>query len=332
MKKVIILEHGGGELSNQLWNFISIYAYCCERGYKCENYSFFEYVPWFGVRPKNLIVRLLFFLPFRILGWLGGYQTMAASLAFRVLKRVVRFVYRLYARLVKLRWFRATVSSGSGVIRLDLPVADNVLDKVLTKHRTVYCSGWLFRNSTGVIKYRQAIKDYLRPRPEYLQDAQKFIKNLKQQYQHVIGVHIRQRNSWDTGLTIEQDLAIWDDYNAKPYFYETHFGFIADFLKSYARVFHKDLSSTCFVVCSNKSVKPNSFPGLNWVFCGKNLVQDILTLASCDGLVGSDSTLSAFASWWGNLPLVPIQKQPDWDYYSGRTGYAEDKNLTAVNF
>jgi hypothetical protein len=127
-------------------------------------------------------------------------------------------------------------------------------------------------------------------------------------------------------------LSAWDEYRAKPYFYEVHFGFVLDFLKEYARVFRKDLSSTCFVVCSNKSIKPTDFPGLHWVFCGKTLIQDILTLAQCDSLVGSNSSLSALASWWGNHALVPIQKQPDWDYYLGQDQYFEDKYLTAVNY
>ena len=42
-KKIIILWHNGGRLANQLWLYISVYAYALEKKYDLENHTFFEY-------------------------------------------------------------------------------------------------------------------------------------------------------------------------------------------------------------------------------------------------------------------------------------------------
>ena len=42
-KEVIIINHNGGQLANQLWNHISIQSYTLEKGYSFKNYCFFEY-------------------------------------------------------------------------------------------------------------------------------------------------------------------------------------------------------------------------------------------------------------------------------------------------
>src|SRR3989344_2287792 len=61
-KRIIILDHNRGRLANQLWNFMSIYAYCLEKGYALENYSFFDEVDSFTIPPpRNLFIRFCFF-------------------------------------------------------------------------------------------------------------------------------------------------------------------------------------------------------------------------------------------------------------------------------
>ncbi len=66
MKKAIIVNAAGNELTNQLWNFASIYAYAHERGYDVLNPSFFEYGEYFMMRAApSPLMRALFFVPFR---------------------------------------------------------------------------------------------------------------------------------------------------------------------------------------------------------------------------------------------------------------------------
>lgn len=53
MKKVIITGHNLGRLANQLWQYISVYAYCLEHNFICENIAFFEYESFFPKLPQN---------------------------------------------------------------------------------------------------------------------------------------------------------------------------------------------------------------------------------------------------------------------------------------
>ncbi len=67
-KKIIILDHiGGGRLGNQLWNYMSWYAYALEKNVDLENYAFFDYIKFFNIpAPKNIFINLAFFILNRI--------------------------------------------------------------------------------------------------------------------------------------------------------------------------------------------------------------------------------------------------------------------------
>ena len=60
-KKVIILQHNGGRLANQLWPFVSIYAYCLENNFELDNYCFFEYTRYFSIKIQNRLIDWVFF-------------------------------------------------------------------------------------------------------------------------------------------------------------------------------------------------------------------------------------------------------------------------------
>lgn len=52
MKKVITPQHSSREFANPFWTFASSYAYCLEKGFGCQNYSFFEYEQYFNIPVK----------------------------------------------------------------------------------------------------------------------------------------------------------------------------------------------------------------------------------------------------------------------------------------
>ena len=64
MKKIVILKHGGGELANQLWNYLSIYAFGLEAKVLVKNPSFFEYHSFFKFLPNESLTTRLFSLFF----------------------------------------------------------------------------------------------------------------------------------------------------------------------------------------------------------------------------------------------------------------------------
>jgi hypothetical protein len=65
--------------------------------------------------------------------------------------------------------------------------------------------------------------------------------------------------------------------------------------------------AVAFWVCSNESLSPDSFPGLA-VFAGLGgIMEDLYALARCDYVIGPPSTFSAWASFYGQVPLYSIR-------------------------
>jgi hypothetical protein len=86
------------------------------------------------------------------------------------------------------------------------------------------------------------------------------------------------------------------------YFYE---------LADYARIMGdlgKRLPSgrVCFVVCSNEPVNLKEFGNVAAVSGIGGVLDDVLTLAACDFVIGPPSTYSAWASFYGRVPRCEI--------------------------
>src|SRR3989344_4796319 len=154
MKKVVILRHDGGETGNQLWNYASIYAYCLEKKYACENWSFFEYARYFKETSKNIFIRQLFFAPF------ASHAKRRSSLR----TKIYRFLYKvlvvnpieflcsrrvIYSRVPDALYYLSPTKPSEGKL------ADNEKDTDITFFSFV--SGGVFRNPDGLKKYHAEV-------------------------------------------------------------------------------------------------------------------------------------------------------------------------------
>lgn len=302
-KTVVVLQHNGGQLCNQLWNFISIYAYCLEKEYECRNYSFFEYSKYFNIPIKNKLIDFLFFKPFLFLN---------SSLPFRVARKINRVFYSFFVALVRL-FKKGQVIRFSNRARdvYSLPPTQYSKNRLSglernNKVKTIYFDGWLFRNPVGITKYRKEIIKYFQPREVYKAKVDRFITGLRQKYVHIVGVHIRQKVPGD---------GQFDDIDGMVYIFKKDMGLVCKTLKEYLLNFKREPSQTCFVICSNKRVETSLLKDLNVVVAGGNLVEDLYVLSKTDVIIGANSTFGAFASYYGNIPLVVFQNKIDWDYY-----------------
>lgn len=331
-KTVVILQHNGGELSNQLWNFISIYAYCLEKGYKCQNHSFFEYDSWFQIPVYNQLIYALFFIPFRVLRLI---------FPFRVARKIARVWYGLYVcwiRFAEKEHLVSVQNQNEPFYLSPTQGRQKGSEKIVQleqneKVKTIYFDGWLFRNPVGIKKYRKQILDYFQPQAHFVKRAYEFTESLRGQYDYLVGVHIRQRKPGDTSWSKERDLREWEQMDAKSFFYEEHLGFVRSFLEEYLKEFKKNRERTCFILFStNKMNFEKYFSGLHIVFSGGNPIEDILTMSCCDVIIGSNTSFSPLASYWGDIPLIVFQKNPDWSYYKDKKGYFENKYVSGGAF
>lgn len=302
MKKIIILQHGGGELANQLWTFASIYAYCKEKGFECRNYSFFEYGQYFNIPIKNKIIGLVFFFPFR--DYYGRRKSPRT--------RFFRLLYKMYEKIILALYKRQVVSSVNiNNKKFSLPPTEENprLSKMEQENDLLYFTGWLFRNPTGLEKYQTDIRKYFRPKEKYTLPAEQKIADAKQKYNHVIGVHIRQSDyrvykSGEYLISQERICAILDEY-------------LENFvLKS---------EETVFIITSDEPVNEQVFKGLNTLINNGNAIEDLYTLSLCDAIIGSNSTFGNFAAYLGDKPHIIFKKEKmDWEHYKDKDRYFRD--------
>lgn len=302
-KEIIILQHGGGELANQLWNFASIYAYCMEKGFDCQNYSFFEYAQYFNIPIQSKVVNFFFFKPFSDS---HGRRTTPKT-------RFWRFIYKIYVGIIIFFHKKQVISSvNTRSEKYFLPPTQEVslLSSQENSTDVLYFTGWLFRNPKGLEKYRKQITDYLKPRLKYTKNIDARIDAARRNYKHIVGAHIRQTD--------------YRTHKSGTYFVPPER--VRVILEEYLVNFHKDPKETLFIIASDEHVDEKTFIGLNTTNSGGNAVEDLYILSLCDVIIGSNSSFGNFAAYYGNKPHIVLQKEPmDWDYYKGKESYFENK-------
>ncbi|MEI6194502.1 MAG: alpha-1,2-fucosyltransferase, partial [Verrucomicrobiota bacterium] len=154
--------------------------------------------------------------------------------------------------------------------------------------RIVFVYGWWLRTPNLVKKHGDKIRAYFRPVPESQNASRAAIEPLRRAADIVIGVHIRQGDyrGWQGG---------------KFFFPATRY---AAWMNELAAQFPG--RKVAFFVCSDEPRHAGEFPGLTVGFGTNSPVADIFALALCDYLLGTKSTFSQWASFYGEKPLLQV--------------------------
>lgn len=307
-KHIVILDHNRGRLANQLWNFMSIYAYCLEKGYTLENHSFFDYADFFTIPlPRNPFIKFFFFSASAKQRWYKRWRP-----------------YDRYIALMKKIWRKHIISSGT-THPFYLPPSSNhdweqlrIINSIENSpFRTLYTYGWLFRNPAGIEKYRHNIMEYFRPGRSIAEKINSFLSPFRKDSKHIVGVHIRQTD--------------YKKYAEGQYFFTQEE--VRKILDGYLRFSRKKTSDTVFVICSDGPVDHSAFAGLHIALPAGNAVEDLFMLAGADTIIGSNGTYGAFASYYGNVPFIVFERgDTKWEYYHDKNGYFENKKNTLVHY
>jgi len=304
MKKILIIKEYG-RLTNQLWLYISVYAFCLEKGYVCDNLAFYEYRKYFpNVKTNNLIVK--FFI--EKLGILTGLRSK---------KSVRKVMYKIYYRYLKQRHKKRVIKSQKNITYLSPTKEAGEVARKIKEHDTLFFDGWLFRNPDGIEKYREEIRKKFKPEDEVSRGLDRKMSSLRKKYDKIIGVHIRQG-----------DYRHWQ--NGKHYFSPTFFNKVLESFKK-----KLDSQDVCFLICSDEPLRESDFPNINSLFNSGNLIEDLFALSRTDLIIGSNSTFGAFASYYGDIPFKVVKgefpKEINWEYYLNK-GYFENKGSTVVKY
>lgn len=310
-KTVVILWDQDGQFANELWNYMSVFAYCLEKGYELKNYVFYKYGRFFSIPVGNPLIDWLYFRPFPV------YQSLLPN---RFSRHFSDRLYRYtFVKPVK-KFLKSRIVYGNEHVVYLPPTRDsesNLKQYEQDNSKIIYFYGWLFRNPVGLQKYRRHILSYFKFNDGVHAKVQQFTSSLRSRYRHLVGVHIRQadyRGFWGGRYYISPQEA-------------------ATYARQYLQHFKKSQLDTCFIICSDEDIDLGFFSGLNVENPHGNLVEDFLALASTDLILGSNSTYGALASWYGNIPhIIMLREGIDWSYYQDKQEYLENKYNTTVHF
>jgi len=214
-----------------------------------------------------------------------------------------RNLYKIYIIIVRIFFKNKIVSSKNTtneVFYLPPSSTESKYISLLENKSIIYFEGWLFRNPTGLEKYRKEILEYFKPNEKIEKNINKYILELRKRYEHIIGVHIRQGD--------------YKIFKGGKYLIDQKR--IREILDEYLSFFQKNSEKICFLITSDGKIEENNFVGLNYIISKKNPVEDLFLLSKTDIVIGSDSSFGEFSAYYGNISHIIFKNEKiDWKYY-----------------
>jgi len=283
-QKLFTIGFRCGRLANRTILFANFIALAEEQGHRLINFTFHSYSELFEGTRENISCR--YPRPKRR-SWMDIIPGIAAAL------RKTRILYHVtrYASLLNERF----PIFGNAVITLDeLPGRRVTLldgpeyQEKIRPAKIILVYGWRLRTPNLVKKHGDKIRAYFRPVEKFEMASCDAIEPLRRNADIVIGVHIRQGDyrGWQGGR----------------YFFPTS-RYAAWMCELAAQFPNRKVS---FFVCSDEARSASEFPGLIVAFGTDSPVSDIYALARCDYILGTKSTFSQWASFYGEKPLLQV--------------------------
>ena len=287
--KLLIVGLRCGRLGNRIVLFANLIAYAAEHGYRLVNVTFHSYAAFFETTRRDVYCRYPIATQRSLLDLIPGVA--GAIRRTRIFYHVVRGVSVLNDKcpLFGKRVVTLRERPGQLIILLETPEVWAQIEAA----RVVFVYGWIFRAPELVQKHAEAIRAYFRPVESYERLSAHAVAPLRQNAEVVIGVHIRQGDyrHWKKGacfFTMPQ-YAAWMRGLAE-------------------QLLGRRVS---FLLCSDEPRRQEEFPGLAVGFGPGCPMGDLYALARCDYILGTLSSFSQWASFYGNKPLYQVRDGAD---------------------
>ena len=148
-------------------------------------------------------------------------------------------------------------------------------------------AGWRFRDVGALEMHGERVRQIFTPRESYRKIIAECVSPFKAQCDHLVGVHVRR-----------------GDY--------AHFrnGCYSYSDQVYSRVMREMVDQlpgkTSFLLSSDEPIAQGVYQGFSVQPCVGQELADLYSLAQCDYILGPPSTYSAWASFYGKVPLFHI--------------------------
>lgn len=176
---------------------------------------------------------------------------------------------------------------------------------------TTYFIGWLFRNPLGLERYRDKLITAFAPKENVLNTLKKILSPFSGK--QLIGIHLRQ----------------------KPFkgFEDEHFIVpavrVRTLVDEYVREKKLDTGDVALVIISDVEINPDTFKSYATHRSRGDTVSNLFLLSQCSVVIGTNSSFSNLAAWFGNVPHIVESHEPlDWEYYRNAMTYFDNKYAT----
>jgi len=277
---MIVVANKPGQLGNMLYVYSNLIGRAIESNLKVANTALDNYADLFPSTAGDLFCRF----PAKI------SRIRPTSRRRRFIYHLVHSTTRILSKLrLNLPFIRQiTIKDWHTEINL----GDPKFLASLKPRQLVLLRGWLFRDIPALQKHADAIREFFRPREDYLRNIDAVIERARKDVDILVGVHIRQ--------------GILYYANVRQYFYPTVR--YAEMMDEIIRLFPD--RRVGFLICSDWPQDPELFSRFRFTFGSNHLIEDMYAFARCDYLIGPPSTFTVWASFYGNVPLNVI-RTPD---------------------
>jgi hypothetical protein len=168
--------------------------------------------------------------------------------------------------------------------------------ELLTVTPNILLSGWQLRSWPLLAKHRQVVLARMQLTAPDIDRVHRDLRTCRANCDLLIGVHVRQG-----------DYALWASGR---YFFEA--STYANWMRAVAERF-ANRGRVGFVVCSDQPQPPEAFMGLKAYLNNDRTeagaIRDIIRLSRCDLLMLPPSTFGSWASFIGNVPILPLRSK-----------------------
>lgn len=279
-RNLLVVAEKYGRLGNRIVLFAHMIACARENNCKVLNPAFSDYAHYFESTCRDYTYR-----------YPPGQKRWPAvfSAIFRLYNELLLSLSSGAARVVR-RWgipsnWKSIEHRGQESLALNDPGFQEIL-----RHSSIlFLQGWLFRDHLNFKKHQETIRAYFQPSSRYLDSINTPIQSLRNQSDVVVGVLIR-----------HGDYKVLFDQR---YFFD---------LDTYLSIMEKMLGllapqKVSFFICSDEEQDTEKFRDLTFYFRSVHPIENMYSLAYCDYLISPPSTFTAWASFYGKVPLYFIE-------------------------
>jgi hypothetical protein len=264
---MIILRDKPGQMCNRLWSFSFFIAFGIKNNVDIYIPNFKEYETLF--ENLNLFENIKFKLADNI-------RT----------EKIIDFGILLLYKLNKIK-----ISPLFRLFNIYFPKRNQLNELLSDPKKIIIISSWKHKKDIDTfLNFKPQIKSLFKPKDEYCRRADALFLKLKQQYDVVIGVHIRRGDY----LNFHKGIYFLDD---AVYF-------------NYMSILSTELAEkrVVFFISSMEAVNLENYGDLNIHMLENSLgIEDLYALSKCDYIMGPPSTFSMWASFYGSVPLKLLE-------------------------